>query len=502
MFEIESLPIWISVPLSLIILVIILVATAYIYTTWTHTIFKKMGIPDPTPGLMGMLPLHAEKGIIELDLEVTKKYGPVSGIFIGRLPAMLISDTGLIKQIFVQEFSNFVNRNQFVPNVNIMKRAIANVEDNEWRAMRSVISPTFSSGKMRDMSSLINMCVGNMVDSFGEKVDPIKSVKLDEICQAYTMDVIAATAFGIDADCQKNPEFDFFVNAKKTLQFSFSAPIVVLCLMFPILTDICDYFNLGYMPRDCVKYFTDTVHHAIQERKQETSNKRDLLQLMLNTHKESTNASAKQMTEDEILANSLFFIMAGFDTTSITLGFALHCLATNPEIQDKAYEEITQKIGKEAPTYDNLKNLTYIDMIISETLRMYPAATRLNRRANNDTNINGYDIPNGMIIMVPIYTIHRDPAHWEDPDKFVPERFSAENKDKINPYAYMPFGLGPRNCVGMRLANLVTKMAIVALLQNFRFIQSPETEVTPKLSKGGFVRSENGIYLRIERRNV
>ncbi|ESO95501.1 hypothetical protein LOTGIDRAFT_160658 [Lottia gigantea] len=459
-----------------------------------------MGVPAPKPGFLGMLPLYAKKGIIGMDLEMTEKYGRVSGIFHGRIPALLISDAEMIKQIFVEDFSKFVNRNRFVPSVNMMKKAVSNVENEEWKYMRSIITPTFSSAKMREMCSSINLCCDRLVKKLASKIDPDKAIKLDELCQSYTMDVIAATSFGLDIDSHNNPDNSFFKNAKRTLNFSFSLNIIVLCMMFPFLTDILDYLNIGHIPKDSAEYFINVVNQALDDRKADSSTRRDFLQLMMNAQKENSENSGRGLTKDEVLANSLFFIMAGFDTTSLTIAFTLHCIAIHPEVQERAFREIQSKLGERKPNYDNVKELEYLDMIISETLRLYPPATRLNRRANCDTTVKGLFIPKSMVIMIPLYTLHRDPEYWIDPEDFNPERFSPENKHTINPYAYMPFGAGPRNCVGIRLANLVTKIAIVTLLQNFQFIQTPETEVKPKLATGGFVRPQNGTWLQVRSR--
>uniref|UniRef100_A0A670JDY2 unspecific monooxygenase n=1 Tax=Podarcis muralis TaxID=64176 RepID=A0A670JDY2_PODMU len=121
--------------------------------------------------------------------------------------------------------------------------------------------------------------------------------------------------------------------------------------------------------------------------------------------------------------------------------------------------------------------LEYLDMVLSETQRLYPFGGRLERLCKKDVEINGVTIPKGTLVMIPPYTLHRDPEYWPEPEEFRPERFSKENKDKIDPYTYLPFGAGPRNCLGMRFALVTMKVAIAILMQHFSFKVCDETPV-------------------------
>ncbi|VDI44932.1 Hypothetical predicted protein [Mytilus galloprovincialis] len=141
-------------------------------------------------------------------------------------------------------------------------------------------------------------------------------------------------------------------------------------------------------------------------------------------------------------------------------------------------------------------------MFFCEVMRMYPPSTRTNRKTMQSVTVNGYRIPDGVEVTVPIYAMHYDPELWPEPEKFYPERFSAVNKEKRNPYSYMPFGHGPRNCIGMRLANLETKMTMVRILQHFRLKPTPDMKIPIELdnTSGGILRPKNPVYVLIEPR--
>ncbi|CAO2630636.1 Cytochrome P450 3A1 [Lemmus lemmus] len=132
--------------------------------------------------------------------------------------------------------------------------------------------------------------------------------------------------------------------------------------------------------------------------------------------------------------------------------------------------------------------MEYLDMVLNETLRLYPNGLRLDRVCKKDVEINGVLLPKGSVVVIPVYALHHDPQYWPEPTEFRPERFSKENKGSINPYVFMPFGNGPRNCIGMRFALMMMKLAITKVLQNFSFQPCKETQVREKaISKKNYV---------------
>nr|XP_042123941.1 cytochrome P450 3A19-like [Peromyscus maniculatus bairdii] len=184
------------------------------------------------------------------------------------------------------------------------------------------------------------------------------------------------------------------------------------------------------------------------------------------------------LSDLEILAQSITFIFAGYDTTSTALSFIAYLLAIHPNVQKKLQQEIDAVLPNKVPaTYEALVEMEYLDMVVNETMRLYPVIGRINRLSKEDAEINGVFIPKGTVVVIPIFVLHQNPKYWPDPEEFHPERFSKENKDRINPYTYMPFGYGPRQCIGMRFALINLKLAIVKILQNFSLYPCEETEV-------------------------
>ncbi|XP_055454573.1 cytochrome P450 3A21-like isoform X2 [Psammomys obesus] len=204
------------------------------------------------------------------------------------------------------------------------------------------------------------------------------------------------------------------------------------------------------------------------------------------------------LSDLEIVAQSISFFLAGYDTTSTALSSIMYTLATHPDAQMKLQHEIDTVLPNKAPaTYEALGRMEYLDMVVNETLRLYPPTFRISRLSKKDAQINGVFILKNTSVTVPVFTLHHDPEHWTEPGNFLPERLSKENKDRINPYVYMPFGIGPRNCIGMRFALLNMKLAAVKILQNFGIHTCEETEVPLKLNNNILVSPKKPIVLKI-----
>jgi len=213
-------------------------------------------------------------------------------------------------------------------------------------------------------------------------------------------------------------------------------------------------------------------------------------------------------TDDELVAQCFLFFLAGFDTSSTLLSFFAYELCINPDIQQKLYEEIQEThriLGGKKLSYDALQKMKYMDMCISETLRLWPPAPTTDRVCVKDYYHDDgqckFKIEKDTVLTIPIVGFHRDDKYWDNPMKFNPERFSDENKDKIIPGTYMPFGVGPRNCIGSRFALMEIKAVIYYLLLSFTLEPNGDSQIPIKLKKSPMAMvSEKGIYMAMKPR--
>ena len=211
------------------------------------------------------------------------------------------------------------------------------------------------------------------------------------------------------------------------------------------------------------------------------------------------------VTEKTAVAQSLIFLFAGFDTIATTMTMLCYQLAMNPDKQEKLAEEIDgfwadSDSGK--IDYDKLGELPYLSACISETLRITPPFVRSERVCEKDWKHeeSGLVIKKGTVVMIPAHAIHNNEKYWPEPEKFIPERFLPENKDNINQYAYLPFGAGPRNCMGTRFAKQEMVLVMGKVLKEFRIEKTPETKVVYKPGRPFLVQYQP-LVLQFCRRN-
>ncbi|XP_025875413.2 cytochrome P450 3A12-like isoform X1 [Vulpes vulpes] len=475
----------------------------YLYGTYTHGLFKKLGIPGPTPlPFLGTV-LGYRNGFCDFDEKCFRKYGRVWGFYDGRQPVLAIMDPDMIKAVLVKEcYSVFTNRQSFGP-VGFMKSAITVSEDEEWKRIRTLLSPTFTSGKLKEMFPIIGQYGDMLVRNLRKEAEKDKAISLKDIFGAYSMDVITSTSFGVNIDSLNNPQDPFVENAKKLLKFDFRDPFLLSIVLFPFLTPLYEMLNIWLFPKKITDFFTKSVKRMKESRlKDKQKHRVDFLQLMINSQNSKEMNTHKALSDLELVAQSIIFVVAGYETTSTSLCLLMYELATHPDVQQKLQKEIDATFpNKAAPTYDTLVQMEYLDMVLNESLRLYPITGRLVRVCKKDVEIGGVFIPKGTVVMVPTFTLHQDPDIWPEPEKFQPERFSKKNKDNINPYTYLPFGTGPRNCLGMRFAIMNMKLALIKVLQNFSFKPCKETQIPLKLSSQGLIQPEEPIVLNVEPRD-
>ncbi|NXW89758.1 CP3AL protein, partial [Alopecoenas beccarii] len=474
------------------------------YGTWPFSLFKKLGIPGPRPLPFVGTSLEYRKGILEYDAECFQKYGKTWGIYDGRQPVLAVTDPQIIKTVLVKEFySTFTNRRR-LDLAGTLKDAVSIAENEQWKRLRTVLSPTFTSGKLKEMFPIMKQYGEYLVKNLHKRVQKDNTLPVKDIFGAYSMDVVTSTSFGVNIDSMNNPNDPFVKEIQNFIKLNFFDPTFILAVAFPFLIPVLKKMNVSLFPKDTVDFFARSISKIKKDREKDPHKGRvDFLQLMIEAQNSGShssneaNHSNKALSDTEVLAQAIIFIFAGYEPTSSTLSYLAYELATHPDVQQKLLEEIDTALPNKAPlTYEAVMQLEYLDMAVNETLRLFPLGGRIERTCKKDVEINGVTIPKGTIVMIPAYILQHDPEYWPDPEEFRPERFSKENKDTIDPYTYLPFGAGPRNCIGMRFALLTLKVAMVALLQHFTLQTCKETQIPLKLNSQGLLKPEKPIILK------
>lgn len=402
---------------------------------------------------------------------VGEKGGKVMGWYRGPNPALWTNSPEMLKEIFIKDAEAFIDRPMLDRTDNIPH--LINMKGKDWKRARSTLAPTFTAAKMKKMSGIMEGTIETMTELLEEQVARGSSVDFNEVYQRMTLDAIGKCALAMNVNCQRDPEDRFLKMVRASLDRQIDTTVIVASC-FPLFESVMEWW--------CSKKGRKKTNIVIIEKCRQILDERrrnppfpppvDALQLCM-------DAAGKEgiISEDEIVAHEFIFILAGYETTAAALNFTTYLLACNPEVQSKLQREIDDCLGDEKPTYDNVSSLSYLDMILSESMRVYPPIPlHIGRWASRETTICGKTIPQGTGVLAAVWSLHHDPAFWQDPWRFDPERFAPENRDKIVEMTYMPFGDGPRNCIGRRFALMEAKMALVEVFRRYTVTAS---ELTP-----------------------
>ncbi|XP_018322763.1 cytochrome P450 6k1-like isoform X1 [Agrilus planipennis] len=402
------------------------------------------------------------------------------GIFVLSEPVLVIRDPELIKQVLIKDFQHFADRS------NLEDESIDNISADflffskykKWKILRSKQSPIFSSGKLRCMFLKMETVVKDMEFYINSKMSTnLCNLDVKELCNRYSTDVLALCIFGMKGASFENGHSKFYDIEKRI--FGFSLLNDFRLFGHTTAKSFIKLTRLKLLDSTVMKFLRQTIGSQIEKREQNHLENNDFLDILVEL-KRMGNVRGLMFDQDRVVALSGQFIVAGYETVSTTLCFALYELSLNQEAQQKLRDELRDAVTEEnGLDYETIHKLPYLDQVVKETLRKYPVLPYLDRCCTKEYRIPGSDLvlQPGSIIYIPMFGLHYDKNYFPDPNKFIPERFSEENKSSFPASAYVPFGIGPRVCIGERFALNATKLAIAQLLLDYHLEKCNETPI-------------------------
>jgi len=246
------------------------------------------------------------------------------------------------------------------------------------------------------------------------------------------------------------------------------------------------------------QYLDSLVYGIIDERRRRREagepEGHDVLSLLMNAMDEDGSRMTPKQLRDEVM--TLF--IAGHETTAVTLGWLWHLLAQNPQVENRLIEELRSVLAGRAPTPDDLPRMPYLDAVIHEVLRLYPAAYVLQRTSTEPFDLGGYHFPANTTVIMSQWIIHRDPRYFEAPEEFRPERWLDGLEARLPAYAYFPFGGGPRRCIGQVFALMEAALIAATLAQRYQFTEPPGTKLIPEPLVT--LRAKGGVKMKLKPR--
>ncbi|APE42295.1 cytochrome P450 [Sulfitobacter alexandrii] len=392
----------------------------------------------------------------------------------------MVMDPQAIREVLLDRLDDYPKS---LVTKNLLKPAIGEslfiAEGAHWRWQRRAAAPVFSHRNVMNLSPIMTAAAERTVARI-EAAGPRAVNMLDEMVTT-TFDVIGDVTFSggdtFDRDKVHGAIDDYISEAGKISLFD--------VLGFPDWVPRPGRLMSGAALKE-MKSMADSAIEARAERGHDGVP--DLLDLLLEGVDPKTK---RQMSTAELRDNLLTFIVAGHETTALTLSWAMYLLGFDPAVQARARAEVQDVLQGRACTGDDVEKLPYIRMIIDETLRLYPAAGIISRTAQKHDTLCGREIRPGDTVMIPIYALGRNKLLWDDPDRFDPDRFA--DRKSIDRYAYLPFGDGPRICIGASFALQEAVIILATLLSKFEFAPVPGKEPKPVMILT--LRPEGGVWM-------
>ncbi|CAH2012723.1 unnamed protein product [Acanthoscelides obtectus] len=444
--------------------------------------------------------------------------GRYGGCYTFTTPTLIIKDPELTKQILVKDFDHFVDHYLFQGSDYdpLWGKNLIALKGEKWREMRSILSPCFTSSKMKAMFKLMLDCAERFTEYFQslsvaeQTENQAIPQEMKETFTRYATDVVASTAFGVEVDSLNEPNNSFYLMGRRVTSFGFWK--AMRFFMNILLPKVCAIFRIRFLDDETMSFFIGVVEETIKVREEKGIVRPDMIHLMMEARKgkpkveegaadDETSIShvdvktPVNITNMDIAAQAMIFFFGGFETSSNLMSFLAYELAADSDVQSKLRTEIedTWNECNGKLTYEALLKMKYLDMVISETLRKWPVNLATDRLCTKPYTIEPahpnekpLHLKKGSYVSFPTYSIQHDPKYFPDPDKFDPERFSSENAHKIVPYTYLPFGGGPRVCIGNRFALLETKTLFFYLLKSFEIVFIEKSCVPLVISKKDF----------------
>lgn len=478
----------------------------YRYITANFKFFEKQGISGPKPSFpFGTWKGAWKKDLGENDLSNVNQYGKVFGTFDGRTPNLVIAEPELIKKILDDDSSKFQSYRAFRVKQSILQKSLLNIEGRASKELKKIFNNTLSNGKIKKLLPRVHQTAETLTQGILKSTGEEKSINITDLVSSYINDTIAFSIYGLDLNADEAVQRRFHNALNKV--FVVDNPDSLLSVTPFIFESLGSLENFILRP-SAAGYLTGLTNLVIEEREKTSEIKSegralDFIDLLLAASEEEKKALAKEkgieeeaveqlLTKDELITSCIEVILAVGRAAKSTLALSLQVLVQFPSIQEKLNKELSKQLSKFGEiSYEFIRDFEYLDMFVGEILRLYPIEYRLERKCTEEVIWGETRITPGTLVSVPLYAVHRLPEFYPDPEKFDPERFTAENSEKRNHYTYLPFGQAGTNStnIGIQLSVLYIKLALSHLINSLKFSKvSEESEVTP-----GFVKGVTGV---------
>jgi cytochrome P450 len=417
---------------------------------------KELPLFDAKHWLFGSIHLMSKNPLEFLDTYANK----YDGIFRVKSPKFLeqlivVSKPDYVKHILQDNNKNYHKSYGYTIMKLLLGEGLLTSEGDFWRRQRRLAQPAFHRDRLATFVQIMTSAAEDLLNKW-ESLPDGTTVNISTSMMNVTVDIVCKAMFSTDVeDAVEVVNREFNIANEKLVRRITSPVKIPLWLPIPEIKK----------EKNAYSAIRGVVKQIIDKRRNSNEQYDDLLAMLMEAKDEDTG---EMMSNEQILDEVVTIFLAGHETTAVALSWLFNCVEENPEVEEKLLSEEASVLNNRAPQLEDLRALDYTRMVIDETLRLYPPAWVIGRNALDDDEIGGYHIPKGINVLIPVYSIHRDARYWENPEQFIPERFSKEKAKNYHKFMYFPFGGGPRLCIGNNFALMEMQLIVPMILRKYK----------------------------------
>ncbi|MBA2501577.1 MAG: cytochrome P450 [Pyrinomonadaceae bacterium] len=439
--------------------------------------------PGPASWLPGGQLFHFRRDPLQFMTNLRRDYGDVARFRIGPQGAFLLGHPDYIRDVLVTNQESFVKGRALQRAKRLLGEGLLTSENPLHRRQRRLAQPAFHRQRIAAYADVMVACA----DRISARWQDEQTLDIAREMSLLTMAIIGKTFFDHDVEAEADEIGAALTEIMRLFQM----------LMLPY-SELLERLPLpaNRRFRQARERFDELIYRMIREHRR-SGDRGDLLSMLLSAQDEETGGAG--MSDEQVRDEALTIFLAGHETTANALAWTWYLLAQHAEVEAKLHDEVDRVWKTDAQlSAASVSQLPYTEMVLTEAMRLYPPAWVLGRLAVKDTEVGGYAIPVGSLVLMSQWVVQRDERYFPDPLRFLPERWTAEARTALPQFAYFPFGGGARRCIGENFAWTEGVLLIAALGKDwrFKFAQNQKIETQPRIT----LRPKNGIQMILERR--
>lgn len=416
----------------------------------TATTYRYADIPQRFPGEMILATQRDRLGTFT---KWAATGADIIHVKMGPRDLYLLTHPDLARDLLVTQNDAFIKGPALRRAGFLLGEGLLNSEGTRHRRRRKLVLPTFHYSRLRDYADTMVALTEQLADSWQEG----QTIDLNRQMTQLTLEIAGQTLFGAHVESEADEISHAMGAAIHSFQRLMTHPLTPIIIRLPLPVTL--------RLRRSRAHLNEIVYRIIRERRDSGEDRHDLLSMLLAAQDEASGAG---LTDDEVRDEVMTLFLAGHETTANALTWTWYLLAQHPDVEQKLYAELDAVLGPRRATFDDLKQLVYTRQVFSEAMRLYPPAWALGRETTREVEMGGHTLPQGAVVLLCQYLLHRDPRFWSDPETFQPERFAPAQSTERHKFAYLPFSTGVRGCIGEQFAWTEGVLVLATLARRWR----------------------------------